>query len=237
MNNFENIFQTRRSIVDNVALNRFLTKMYSIVALAILVSAATAYTVLHFFANQFFNALSQNHALSFVLLILPFALIIGTSFSKNPILSFVLLMLTAMVYGLTFSIICLAFTQTSITAAFLSSSAVFITMAFIGTTTKKDLSNLGSYASAALIGLIVATIINMFLRNPMVTYIFSYISVVIFTILTAWDAQKMKNIFIQNHDEIATTSLAIIGALTLYLDFINLFIQFLQIFGFSDNRR
>ena len=107
-------------------------------------------------------------------------------------------------------------------------------MAVIGTTTKKNLNNLGSYASAALIGLIVAILINMFLRNPMVSYIFSFIAVIIFTILTAWDAQRMKQIYENYGGQVSVDGLAVAGALALYLDFVNLFLQFLQIFGFSD---
>ena len=88
----------------------------------------------------------------------------------------------------------------------------------------------------ALIGLLVATIVNMFLRNPMVTYIFSYIGVIIFTALTAWDAQKMKQIYANFADQNTEMGLAVAGALQLYLDFINIFMYFLQIFGMGDNR-
>ena len=143
-------------------------------------------------------------------------------------------MVMAVVYGAEFSILTLAFSGQNITFAFVSAAAVFITMAVLGTTTKKDLSNLGSYAFAALIGLVVATLINMFLKNPMVTYVFSYIGVIIFTILTAWDAQKMKNLYLQTEGQISSTGLAVVGALNLYLDFINIFIYFLQIFAGSD---
>lgn len=94
----------------------------------------------------------------------------------------------------------------------------------------------GSFASAALIGLIIAMVVNFFLQNPAIDYILSVIAVIIFTILTAWDAQRMKNIYLEYGEGASTTGLAILGALQLYLDFINLFINFLDIFGSSDER-
>lgn len=97
------------------------------------------------------------------------------------------------------------------------------------------MSRWGSYASAALIGLIVAMLINMFLKSSAANYIFSFIAVIIFTILTAWDAQRMKNIYLQFGEEVSTNGLAVMGALQLYLDFVNLFLQFLTIFGSNDN--
>ena len=90
---------------------------------------------------------------------------------------------------------------------------------------------------AALIALILASLINMFLHSPAITYIFSYIAVIIFVVLTAYDAQKMKNIYLNYQDQVSVTGLAIMGALQLYLDFINLFIQLLQIFGMGSDRR
>lgn len=224
-----------RQIVDNAALNKFLSKMYGIMTLAVFVSALTAYLTMTVFAVPMSHFLSHSWSV-WLLLLLPFALTIGISFkaTRNPVASFIMLMITAIIYGITFAIIASAYTGADIAAAFLSSAGVFVTMAIIGTVTKKNLSNLGSYASAALIGLIVAWIINMFLKNPMVDYVFSFIAVIIFTILTAWDAQQMKKIYLQYGNEVSTTGLAVQGALMLYLDFINLFLQFLEIFGFSD---
>ena len=96
------------------------------------------------------------------------------------------------------------------------------------------MSRWGSYASAELIGLIVAMLINMFLKSSAANYIFSFIAVIIFTVLTAWDAQRMKQIYENYSGQVSVDGLAVAGALALYLDFVNLFLQFLQIFGFSD---
>ena len=145
-----------------------------------------------------------------------------------------MLMVVAIVYGVEFALIAGAYTAANIAAAFVSSAAVFATMAIYGTVTKRDLSKFGAHAFAALIALIIASIINMFLKSPAITYIFSYIAVIIFVVLTAWDAQKMKQIYINYSTENSVMGLAIVGALQLYLDFVNLFISFLQIFGMSN---
>ena len=129
---------------------------------------------------------------------------------------------TPIVYGVTF--------------AFVASATVFVTMAILGTITKKDLSRIGSYASAALIGLIGARLADVFLHNPIIDYVFSIIAVIIFTILTAWDAQRMKDIYLQYGDDLSTNGLAVLGALQLYLDFVNLFLQFLDIFGANEDK-
>ena len=145
-----------------------------------------------------------------------------------------MLMLVAIIYGVEFALIAGAFTAANITAAFISSAAVFATMALYGTVTKRDLSKFGAHAMAALVALIIASIINIFLESPAITYIFSYIAVIIFVVLTAWVAQKMKQIYLYYSYENSVMGLAIVGALQLYLDFVNLFISFLQIFGMSD---
>lgn len=235
MNNFSEY--NRRPINDVVSVNRFLTKTYGMMALAVFVSALTAFLGTTVFQSAL-TALFSNPASSLILLFLPIGLTFGISFSatRNSTASFIMLMLIAVSYGLVFGIIAMAYTGATLATAFLSASAVFVAMAVYGTTTKLDLSNIGSYAFAALIGLLVATIVNMFLRNSMVTYIFSYIGVIIFTALTAWDAQKMKQIYANFTDQNTEMGLAVAGALQLYLDFINIFMYFLQIFGMGDNR-
>lgn len=233
MDNFE---PERRHVVDISGLNSFLTRMYGMMTLAVLVSAISAYLTMTVFRTQVLTFFVNHQAMTWVVLIIPIFLALGISFraTRNPVASFIMLMALSIVYGIEFALIAGAYTRANIASAFFSTAAVFITMAVIGTMTKKNLNNLGSYASAALIGLIVAMLINMFLRNPMVSYVFSFIAVIIFTILTAWDAQKMKQIYLQYGDDVSTNGLAVAGALQLYLDFVNLFLQFLQIFGFSN---
>lgn len=235
MDNFPND-SGRRVVADQAGLNSFLTKMYGNMTLAVLVSALSAYLTMNVFATQVLGYFQQHQGMVWLILLLPIALSMGLSFSatRNPVGGFIMLMLVAIIYGVEFALIAGAFTAANITAAFISSAAVFATMALYGTVTKRDLSKFGAHAMAALVALIIASIINIFLKSPAITYIFSYIAVIIFVVLTAWDAQKMKQIYLNYSNENSVMGLAIVGALQLYLDFVNLFISFLQIFGMSD---
>jgi FtsH-binding integral membrane protein len=137
--------------------------------------------------------------------------------------------------GMSLSFIFLAYTMGSIVGVFVSSAAMFGLMAIMGYTTNTDLTKMGSILMMALIGIIVASLINMFLKSDGMSYIISIVSVIIFTGLTAYDVQKLKNIGAGvEYGTEATAKLSIIGALTLYLDFINLFLALLRLFG---NRR
>lgn len=235
MDNFPND-SGRRVVADQAGLNSFLTKMYGNMTLAVLVSALSAYLTMNVFATQVLGYFQQHQGMVWLILLLPIALSMGISFSatRNPVGGFIMLMLVAIIYGVEFALIAGAFTAANITAAFISSAAVFATMALYGTVTKRDLSKFGAHAMAALVALIIASIINIFLKSPAITYIFSYIAVIIFVVLTAWDAQKMKQIYLNYSNENSVMGLAIVGALQLYLDFVNLFISFLPIFGMSD---
>lgn len=227
----------RRNVTDITDLNRFLSKMYGLMTFAVLLSALTAWLVMDVFARQFTSFIVNNRWGMWLILLLPIFLTLGISFNamRSPGLGLVLLIITAIVYGITFAFIAGAYTQTDIATAFVSSAGVFATMALIGTFSHRDFTRMGSYASAALIGLIIAMLVNFFVQSPMINYILSVIAVIIFTILTAWDAQRMKNIYIENVGQVSVNGLAVLGALQLYLDFVNLFINLLDIFG-SDNR-
>lgn len=234
MDNFSG--EPRREVNVRAGLNAFLGRMYGYMSLSVLVSAFVAYLTMVPFRAAVMGFTAAHTGMVWLILLLPIALSMGISFSatRNPVGSFVMLMVVAIIYGFEFSLISMAYTTANIAAAFLSSSAVFITMALMGTFTRRDLSRAGSHAFAALIALMIAYIINMFLRSAAITYVFSFVAVIIFTVLTAWDAQKMKAIYVNYGSETSIGVLAVLGALQLYLDFINLFISFLQIFGMSD---
>lgn len=119
-----------------------------------------------------------------------------------------------------------------IAKVFFITAGTFGVTAFYGYTTKKDLTSIGKILFMALIGLIIATVVNMFLKSPGFDYILSYVGVAIFTGLTAWDSQKIKQMLQTQYDmSEGAQKLALLGALTLYLDFINLFLYLLRIFG------
>ena len=124
------------------------------------------------------------------------------------------------------------YTAASIASVFFITAATFAVMALIGYTTKTDLTSVGKLLFMALIGLVIATIVNMFIGSSTLTMICSYVGVLIFVGLTAYDSQKIKNMLLQAPDAgESSQKLALLGALTLYLDFINLFIYLLRIFG------
>ena len=129
-------------------------------------------------------------------------------------------------------IIFLIYEASSIATVFFITAGTFGTMAAIGYFTKKDLSSIGRIMYMALIGLVIATVVNIFLKSPGMTMILSYIGVIVFVGLTAWDSQKIKQMLMQAPDvDESTQKVALLGALTLYLDFINLFLYLLRIFG------
>ena len=135
--------------------------------------------------------------------------------------------------GVTMSFIFIAYTSTSIATAFFVTAGMFAAMSFIGFVTKKDLSSFGSFFTMALIGLIIASVVNIFLNSSVMYWIITYVGVLLFVGLTAYDTQKIKQLLIEYGDEVndSTQKLALIGSLSLYLDFINLFLYILRLFG------
>ena len=143
--------------------------------------------------------------------------------------------LFAVINGVTLSSIFVIYTMASIAQTFFICSATFGVMAVYGYTTKRDLSSMGKLLFMALIGLIIATVVNIFMRSSGLNMAISYIGVLVFVGLTAWDTQKIK-LMLANAEDMGegAQKIALIGALSLYLDFINLFIYLLRIFGRRD---
>jgi FtsH-binding integral membrane protein len=165
----------------------------------------------------------------------PLAFVLLISFGLNrisyPVLS-VLFIAYAAVFGVSLSGILLIYTGASVLNVFLTATALFGIMAVAGYTTSTDLTKFGTLMMIGLIGLVVASVINMFLRSDSLQYILSFIGVAVFTGLTAYDVQKLKRIGagIEQGDA-SGKKLALMGALSLYLDFVNLFLYLLRIFG------
>lgn len=149
-----------------------------------------------------------------------------------------LFVLYAIINGISFSFILLAYTSGSVIGCFASASAMFGIMAVMGYTTKKDLTSFGRILTMALIGILVAMLINFFLKSSAMDYVISIIGVMVFTGLTAYDVQKLKRIGAGlEYGEVPATEtkkLAVMGALNLYLDFINIFLFLLRLFGRRD---
>jgi len=139
--------------------------------------------------------------------------------------------LFAGVMGLSMAYIFIAFTGASIARVFFITAGTFAGMSLYGYTTKKDLSGWGSFLFMGLIGIIIASIVNIFLKSPMLYYVISWIGVLVFVGLTAYDTQRIKEIYYASDTAEISGKKAIMGALKLYLDFINLFIMLLHLFG------
>jgi len=145
-----------------------------------------------------------------------------------------LFLLYAALNGVTFSAILLLYTGSSIAATFFVTAGMFGAMAVYGMVTKKDLASWGSFLFMGLVGIIIASLVNLFLKSPMVSWVVSGIGVIVFTGLTAYDVQKLSRIGgggVFQQGEAAVRKTAILGALTLYLDFINLFLMLLRFLG------
>ena len=133
--------------------------------------------------------------------------------------------------GLSLASIFIVYTGTSIAREFFICSATFASMSLYGYTTKRDLTALGGFLIMGLFGIIIASIVNIFMKSPAMYFAISIIGVLIFVGLTAYDTQKIKNMYRDADSETQSGKKAIMGALTLYLDFINLFIMLLRFFG------
>ena len=146
----------------------------------------------------------------------------------------ILFLAYAFTLGISLSSIFLVYTMSSIASTFFICSAMFGAMALYGHFTKKDLTSWGRILTMALIGLIIATLVNLFLQSSSIDWICSLVGVVLFTGLTAYDAQKMRQLAYLDENE-TTSKLAVMAAFSLYLDFVNLFLYLLRFFGRSDD--
>jgi uncharacterized protein len=149
----------------------------------------------------------------------------------QPATALALFMLYAGLLGLMLSSIFLTYTGTSITRVFFISAASFAGLSLYGYTTQRDLSPIGSFLMMGLIGLIIAMVVNIFLKSSGLDFVISAVGVLIFAGLTAWDTQKIKEMYNPMEDGTIVGRKAVMGALTLYLDFINLFLFLLRLFG------
>ena len=222
-----------RELSLSAAFPVLMRKVYVWMTLALVLTGVTAYGVAT--SPGIMMAIATNKILFFGLIIAEFALVFGVSGAINRLsLTTATLMFVAysVINGALLSFLFLAYTMSSITSVFFITAGTFAVMAFIGYTTKKDLTSIGRMLFMALICIIIAALVNMFVGSTGLSMIISYVGVLIFVGLTAYDSQKIKEMLVVagDHGE-AGQKLALLGALTLYLDFINLFIYLLRIFG------
>lgn len=232
MINMNNYDQTGRRLVnDAFGMNKFLSKTYGWMALSVLVSGLVSYMM----GNVYNVRLTPVATLVGFILWIALAFATQSLAMKNAVSGFISLIVFSALTGGLFSYIFVLYSGVAITQAFLTATVDFVIMAVIGVTTKKSLDKVGTQAFAALIALLIVSIINIFLHNSLFDLIISFVGVIIFTAFTAYDSQKIKESFNEYNGQVSDNSLAIFGAMQLYMDFINLFLYLLSIFGIGDN--
>jgi len=239
-NQEENKFNTINTSIDGSISNTrtFITGVFTWMFLALTVTSITAYL---FASNPELIGLLISETgkgfstLGYIVAFAPlgFVLLMGMGFARfSAALITLLFAIFAVLMGMSLSFIFLAYTSGSIFITFAVAAGMFGIMAFTGYTTKTDLTKFGSLMFMGLIGIIIASLVNMFMKSSMMEYIISFIGVLVFTGLTAYDVQKLKRIGEGAvYGAESTKKLMIMGALTLYLDFINLFLFLLRFMG------
>jgi FtsH-binding integral membrane protein len=213
----------------------FLAKVFNWMAVGLGLTGLTAFLVAHVPALQ--RLIFGNTIVLYGLIFGELGLVLYLSAriqKMQAVTATNLFLVYSVMNGLTLSAILLLYTGTSVAATFFVTAGMFVGMAVYGTVTKKDLSSLGSFLFMGLIGIIIASVVNIFLGSPMISWVISGVGVLVFTGLTAYDVQKILQIGgsgIMNSDGSAVQKGAIMGALALYLDFINLFLMLLRFLG------
>ena len=232
-NNFYNQVEERAQS-SALAFPAFMSKVYLWMTLALVVTGMTAYYVAS--SPAILYAIVSNQIAFWGLFIGELVLVFVLS-SRIMSLSFVTASLMFVIYsimnGVFFSFILLAYTEQSIATTFLITAGTFGAMSLFGFVTKRDLSTMGRILFMLLIGLIIATVVNIFMKAEGLTLILNYAGVVIFVGLTAYDTQSIKQMLQEHGDKEGAEKIALLGSLSLYLDFINLFIYLLRFFGES----
>ncbi len=219
------------------SVNSMLYKVFGWMMVALFLSAGTAYYI----ASQpaIFETLFKSPFLLFFIFLAQLVLVVVLSafiMKINFATALICFIAYALLTGLTLSAVLMVYTQQSIFTTFLVTAGMFGTMALYGYFTRADLSAFGSIAIMGLFGIIIGFIVNYFLKSGTFDYILSLIGIAVFVVLTAYDMQKIKQMIgaMANQGELIN-KIAIVGALTLYLDFINLFLMLLRVFGRRNN--
>ena len=224
-------------------LRSYMLRVYNYMTTGLALTGAVAYLVAHtpallglFYVAQPNGSVAAT-PLAWIAMLSPLAFILVLSFGIHKMKAStaqLVFWLFAGVMGLSLSHIFLQFTGASIARVFFISAATFAAMSLYGYTTKRDLSGLGTFLFMGLIGIVLASIVNIFIGSTMVQFVVSVLGVIVFVGLTAYDTQKIKEMYNELDGSEVAGKKAVMGALRLYLDFINLFIMLLHLFGQRD---
>jgi FtsH-binding integral membrane protein len=239
MADFNNNYQSQyrnMTIHDSRAVTiSFINRVYAWMCGGLLLTALGAYAVIA--SPELQKVVLKTPGVFLILILLTFGLVVGLSWGINKMnstVAAVAFVVYSLLNGLTLSVLFYAYTKESLSLAFLVTAGTFGVMSLYGFITGKDLTAMGNLCLMGLFGIIIASVVNIFLRSSGMMWIISYLGVLIFMGLTAYDTQKIKEMSVamdSGGNSEHAKKYAILGALTLYLDFINLFILFLRIFG------
>jgi hypothetical protein len=227
-----------RRVETQVQVNEFIRSVYNWMAIGLALTGFVAFYVSS--SETLLRIIFGNRMIFFGLIIAELALVFSISARVHKMKASTatsLFVLYAVLNGATLSAIFLIYTRSSITSTFFVCAGTFVACSIYGWTTKKDLTSLGGFMFMGLIGIIIASVVNMFVRSSGMSMIISYIGVLVFVGLTAYDTQKLKTMAMTQPEGLEAGTIrkgAILGALSLYLDFINLFLMLLRILGNRD---
>jgi FtsH-binding integral membrane protein len=232
----------RTGVAVDQGLRAYMLRVYNYMALGLAITGAAALGTFVMAVDRSggvakltaFGNLIYTSPLKWVVIFAPLALVFLLSFRIER-MSVAAAQATFWIYaglvGLSLSVIFLVYTGQSITQVFFVTAASFGALSLYGYTTQRDLSAMGAFLIMGLFGVIIASLVNLFLQSTMMQLIISIVGVVVFAGLTAWDTQRIKEMYLEADDEVVAGRKAVMGALALYLDFINLFMMLLQLFG------
>ncbi|MPZ55858.1 MAG: BAX inhibitor (BI)-1/YccA family protein [Rhizobiales bacterium] len=236
-------YATDRALAIDAGLRAHMIRVYNLMAGAVALTGVIAW--LTFSLSTTSSATGQlaltplgqalfGSPLMWVVILAPLALVFFISFRIERLqagTALTLFLTFATLLGISLATIFIAYTGASITRVFFISAASFGALSLYGYTTQRDLSAFGSFLIMGLIGIIIASLVNLFLQSSAMQFIISVVGVLVFAGLTAWDTQKIKEMYDVNDDGTVAGRKAVMGALALYLDFINLFLMLLRLFG------
>ena len=230
------IFETNQH-TGKFSLADFFARIYALVGMGIAVSAVVAFITLTVFADNISAILTGHTWLLFVLWILEMVLVVAVTpmAAKNSPMALPAFIGFSALNGFTLTFTLAYFDLSSIAVAFAITAGMFFALSIFGKTTKRDLSGMGKAMFAALIGIIIASVVNLFVGSSGMDFMISILSVIVFSGLIAWDNQRIEMLYNRSNGNV-TDGWAVSMALSLYLDFINRFISILRIFGIGGSK-
>jgi uncharacterized protein len=215
----------------DTGLREYMLRIYNYMASALALTGIVAYVFAGYLET---NRAFLHSPVMWLIILAPFGLVMLLSFGINKLSAAAaqgIFWLYAGLMGLSMSTIFLTYTGASIARVFFITAGTFAGMSLYGYTTKRDLSQMGPFLFMGLIGIVIASVVNMFLQNGMMQFLICVIGVIVFTGLTAWDTQSIKEMYYEGDGYEIAGKKAVMGALRLYLDFVNLFMMLIQLLG------